>query len=146
MPTDYLVRKRTPQTDIRFEDCTFLSRGTTLSYNPCPVYNVTLKNCVIRDVRGENERKRSRVSPVRISLARMEERAAKESPEDFEVAAFCQAFAPLLVDDRDAADLDERIAEVLREYEVGYPMGVIEYSDEARLAPVVDVLYGKLKQ
>ena len=78
-------------------------------------------------------------------LARMEEKAAKESPEDFEVAAFCQAFATLLVDERDAADLDERIAEVLREYEVGYPMGVIEYSDEARLAPVVDVLYGKLK-
>ena len=78
-------------------------------------------------------------------LARMEERAAKESPEDFEVAAFCQAFVPLLVEERDAADLDERIAEELRGYEVGYPMGVIEYSDEARLAPLVDVLYGKLK-
>ena len=35
---------------------------------------------------------------------------------------------------------------MLREYEVGYPMGVIEYSDDTRLAPVVDVLYGKLKQ
>ena len=79
-------------------------------------------------------------------LARMEERAAKESPEDFEVAAFCQAFVKLLIDDQNATDLDERIAEELRGYEVGYPMGVIEYSDEARLAPLVDVLYGKLKK
>lgn len=72
MPISYFRLNGRPYSDIRIEDCTFESRGTTLSFNPCPVYNFTMKNCLIRDARSEAEKKRAKKgpSPISISLSR----------------------------------------------------------------------------
>ena len=40
-----------PFNDIRIEDCRFDSNHGAITFSPCPIYNLTMKNCVFNDVR-----------------------------------------------------------------------------------------------
>ena len=89
LPIEYIRKQRAPRSDVRIEDCTFESRGATFSFDPCPIYNVTVRNCLIRDVRGENEQRRGRgLSPIKVGISR-----------DFHVADLPKEIEPEIVFD-----------------------------------------------
>lgn len=72
-PTRYFAALNSPTSDIIFEDCRFESDGTLLMMAPCPIFNMTFRNCHVADVRGETGRAKSavhRVSPVKLLLNR----------------------------------------------------------------------------
>lgn len=71
-PTGYLLNKRRPYSDIIFEDCEFSSLGSSISFMPCPIYDTTFRNCVIKDARSTARKAASKVgpSPIKASLNR----------------------------------------------------------------------------
>ena len=81
-------------------------------------------------------------------VARMEEVAAAETPEVADTAAFCQAFAGLLVGEKDAvkARASADLADKLKTLGLGWEEGVLEYQKPADLMPLKDKLLGMLKK
>ena len=81
-------------------------------------------------------------------VARMEEIAAAETPEVAETAAFCQAFAGLLVGEKDAAKARVRadLADKLKALGLGWEEGVLEYQKPADLMPLKGKLLEMLKK
>ena len=78
--------------------------------------------------------------------AHMEEIAAAETPEVAQTAAFCQAFAGLLVGEKDAAKARDNadLATVLKTLGLGWTEGVLEYRKPADLMALKDKLLEKL--
>jgi len=72
MPSTYIGSEGRPYTDLRFEDCTFESSGRTLNILPYPIYDMTFRNCLIRDVRLPSQKARGgrMPSPIGIELTR----------------------------------------------------------------------------
>ena len=68
----YIAADAKPKSNIILDECTFESTGTTLHFSPCPIYNVTVRNCTIRDVRTPAAKAASRKgpSPVCVELNR----------------------------------------------------------------------------
>ncbi len=81
-------------------------------------------------------------------VARMEEIAAAETPEVAETAAFCQAFAGLLVGEKDAAKARVRadLVDKLKALGLGWEEGVLEYQKPADLMPLKGKLLEMLKK
>ena len=79
-------------------------------------------------------------------VARMEEIAAAETPEVAETAAFCQAFAGLLVGEKDMAKAraNADLAPALKALGLGWEEGVLEYQKPADLMALKDKLLEKL--
>ena len=72
--------------------------------------------------------------------------AAAETPEVAETAAFCQAFAGLLVGEKDAAKAraSADLAPALKALGLGWEEGVLEYQKPADLMALKDKLLEKL--
>ena len=67
-PSRYIAADGKPVSNIILEDCSFDTTGPTLSFNPSPIYNVTLRNSVIRDARHAQARKSAKRGPAPVSL------------------------------------------------------------------------------
>ena len=81
LPVNYINRNACPLSDVRFEECLFESRGSTICFNPCPMYNMTLKDCVIRDVRTEAQKKWAKRAPTPIKVNMSRDFGVTDLPE-----------------------------------------------------------------
>ena len=68
-PTNYMKADGKPISKIVLEDCEFDSKGPTFGFEPCPIYDVTVRNCVIRDARSAAVKARAAKGPAVIRLA-----------------------------------------------------------------------------
>ena len=68
-PSGYIAADATPHSNILVEDTTFESTGETLKFEPCPIYDMTLRNCVIRDGRTAAAKARAKHGPAPVCLS-----------------------------------------------------------------------------
>ena len=68
-PTGYIAADGRPSSNILVEDTTFESTGSTLKFEPCPIYDMTLRNCVIRDGRTAAAKARATHGPAPVCLS-----------------------------------------------------------------------------
>ena len=81
MPISYFNYKSSPISKIIVEDCEFDSTGPTLTFHPCPVYNLTMKNCVIRDARSAARKKSSLKGPAPVTANLNRDFGVSDYPE-----------------------------------------------------------------
>ena len=70
-PDDYIRLGRKPAADIRVEDCAFEVTGPAFNFSPCPIQNLTVRDCTIRDLRSPDAQKRGLpLSPIQVSFSK----------------------------------------------------------------------------
>ena len=71
-PTRYIRADRRPYSNFLIEDCVFDATGSSFSFEPCPIYDMTVRNCVIRDVRTPEAKAQAKhgPAPIRLGLSR----------------------------------------------------------------------------
>ena len=71
-PTRYIRADNKPYSNFLIEDCVFKSTRSTFKFEPCPIFDMTIRNCTIIDARTPEAKAASKTgpTPIRLGLSR----------------------------------------------------------------------------